>query len=205
MPRIDKYPNFAALAQHEQAGIDYRIAARRARPEFAVVAPHGGGIEPGTSELTTAIAGEQLSFYVFEGLKPALNGDLHITSTRFDEPLCLNIVAESAVVVTLHGEASNDGSGSVFLGGLDTSLMALVRAALELRDFDVRVHPDLHGLDPDNLCNRGKSTAGVQLELSLALRRTLFESLSASGRKRPTQRFAIFVAAVQEGLMQRGA
>jgi phage replication-related protein YjqB (UPF0714/DUF867 family) len=53
----------------------------------AVIAPHGGGIEPGTSELATAIAGDDFSLYLFEGLKSAGNGELHITSTNFDEPI----------------------------------------------------------------------------------------------------------------------
>jgi Poly-gamma-glutamate hydrolase len=79
---------------------------RRARPKFALVAPHGGGIEPGTSELADAIAGSDLSFYTFEGLKSSGNTDLHITSTRFDEPMCLTLLASSSVVVTLHGEHS---------------------------------------------------------------------------------------------------
>ena len=35
---------------------------------IVIIAPHGGGIEPGTSELAIAIAGEELSFAVFEGL-----------------------------------------------------------------------------------------------------------------------------------------
>ena len=52
----DTYPNFAALAQHERSGIDYRVVVRRAEPAFAIMAPHGGGIEPGTSEIADAIA-----------------------------------------------------------------------------------------------------------------------------------------------------
>ena len=49
----DTYPNFATLEQHERAGIDYAVLVRREEPAFAIVAPHGGGIEPGTSEIAT--------------------------------------------------------------------------------------------------------------------------------------------------------
>ncbi len=52
----DKYPNFATLEQHERSGIDYCVLVRREEPAFAIVAPHGGGIEPGTSEIADAIA-----------------------------------------------------------------------------------------------------------------------------------------------------
>src|SRR5215510_8260440 len=97
----DTYPNFAALEQHEQSGIDYGTVSRRARAAFAIVAPHGGGIEPGTSEIADAIARETWSFYAFEGLKRSGNATLHITSTRFDEPTCLTLVGATTRVVTI--------------------------------------------------------------------------------------------------------
>jgi len=197
----DKYRNFADLARHEQAGIDYEVLVRRARPAFAIVAPHGGGIEPGTSEIADAIAAGTHSFYAFDGLKRDKNSDLHITSTRFDEPLCLLLLESSAVVVTLHGEQSDDGEG-VFMGGLNTDLGGQIGAALTEQAFDVRVHPDpkLQGLERKNICNRGTSKAGVQLELSRGVRETLFDSLTQEGRQHPTPRFTAFVTAVREVL-----
>jgi phage replication-related protein YjqB (UPF0714/DUF867 family) len=42
---------------------------------LAVVALHGGGIEPGSSEIANDIAGEESSFYAFEGLKAPDNTD----------------------------------------------------------------------------------------------------------------------------------
>jgi len=92
----DTYPNFAALARSQRSGIDYRVLVRRAEPAFAVIAPHGGGIEPGTSEIADAIAGEKHSCYEFEGLKPSGNSVLHITSTHFDEPMCLTVLGHTA-------------------------------------------------------------------------------------------------------------
>ena len=52
----DKYRNFDQLSRNESSGIDFRILVRRARTAFAIVAPHGGGIEPGTSEIADSIA-----------------------------------------------------------------------------------------------------------------------------------------------------
>ena len=77
----DKYPNFAALEQHERSGIDYCIVIRREEPAFAIVAPHGGGIEPGTSEIADAIACQRWSFYNFEGLKRSGNSGSHCVGT----------------------------------------------------------------------------------------------------------------------------
>jgi phage replication-related protein YjqB (UPF0714/DUF867 family) len=198
----DRYSSFADLARHERVGVDYRCIARRAQPAWCVVAPHGGSIEPGTSELAVAIAAQNLSLYVFEGLKPTNNGDLHITSTRFDEPSCLGLIADCETVVTLHGESSDGEVQVVFLGGRDGALGVRVRRALQSSQFDVRVHPSsrLRGIEPRNLCNRGRSGAGVQLELSRGLRRTLFHSLGARGRTQPTARFAAFVGAVEQAL-----
>ena len=80
-------------------------------------APHGGGIEPGTSELAEAIASKELSFYVFEGVKRVENGQLHITSTRFDEPVWARLLARAERVIAIHREDSDETV--VFLGGLD--------------------------------------------------------------------------------------
>ena len=198
----DKYPDFATLERHEQSGVAYRIGVRRAQPAFAIVAPHGGGIEPGTSEIADAVAGLSHSFYAFEGLKVSGNHDLHITSTRFDEPICLTLIAVSRVVVTIHGEHSEEDGEGVFVGGLDTPLGDHIGAVLIREGFDVRRHPNPHlqGREAANLCNRGLSKAGVQLELSKAVRRTMFESLSREGRTLTTVRFDDFMDAVCEAL-----
>jgi phage replication-related protein YjqB (UPF0714/DUF867 family) len=198
----DRFPNFAALAESEESGIDYRVVVRRARPAFAIIAPHGGAIEPGTSEIADAIAGAQHSFYSFEGLKSAGNGDLHITSTRFDEPMCLSLLTCSAVVLTVHGEQSEGEGEGVFIGGLDETLAAQIGAALAGQGFAVRKHqdPGLQGREPKNVCNRGTARAGVQLELSRTVRRTLFESLTGESDRKPTARFSVFVNAVNQVL-----
>jgi phage replication-related protein YjqB (UPF0714/DUF867 family) len=195
----DAYPNFAALARCERAGFDYRVLVRRAESGFAVVAPHGGGIEAGTSEVASAIAGDKYSCYEFEGLKPSGNSVLHITSTHFDEPMCLNLLGCSAVILTVHGEHGTEDGEGVFVGGLNGTLGAAIGGALLRSGFDVRKHqsPNLQGREPENLCNRGTSLAGVQLELSKAVRATLFESLTRAGRQKPTARFDLFVAAVR--------
>ncbi len=200
----DTYPNFATLEQHERAGIDYAVLLRRAEPAFAIIAPHGGGIEPGTSEIADAIACRRWSFYAFEGLKRTGNRILHITSTCFDEPMCLVLLGNTTRVVTIHGEESDDDGEGVFVGGLDEDLGTSIVACLTAEGFNVRKHPDpnLQGLDPQNICNRGAAGAGVQLELSRAVRETLFESLTREGRKHPTARFRAFVDAVARSLEQ---
>jgi len=198
----DTYCNFEALSRAETAGVDYRILLRRAAAAFAVVAPHGGGIEPGTSEIADAIADEEFSVYTFEGVKSDGNAVLHITSTRFDEPMCLTVIDASEIVLTLHGEESEADSEGVFVGGRDTGLGGRLGAALEAKGFIVKKHPDpdLQGLERRNLCNLGQSGKGVQLELSRTVREQMFESLTREGRKHKKPPFDDFVGAVRSVL-----
>ena len=198
----DKYPDFRTLSRHEHAGVDFRILLRRAGAALAVVAPHGGGIEPGTSEIADAVAASEFSSYAFEGLKARGNSDLHITSTRFDEPMCLSLISHSKVVLTLHGEHSDEPDAGVFVGGLNEQLGRRLATALRAKGFIVGRHPDpdLQGREPTNLCNRGQSGQGVQLEISRGVRARMFRSLSRQGRKHPTAKFRAFVAAVHSVL-----
>jgi len=56
------------------------------------------------------------------------------------------------------------------------------------------------GSSPRNLCNRGTSGAGVQLEISLGLRTQLFISLEAAGRRNPTDLFSEFIGTLSAAL-----
>ncbi len=202
----DKYRNFAELSKNEVRDKDFVVRHRLLPDKPAVIAPHGGGIEPGTSELAEAIARDDLSFYAFEGKKARGNGELHITSARFDEAECLKLLASSSTCIALHGEDS-DGE-VVFLGGLNNVLGASVRACLEKRGFKVDIHtdPGLQGTDPKNICNRGTTGRGVQLELSEGLRRTFFKGLKPkSQRETKTDRFWQFVAALREAILEHDA
>lgn len=138
---------------------------------IAVLAPHGGGIENGTSEFARALAGTEFNLYLFEGLRPSSNfAALHLTSTSFDEPECLALIAGCPTVVTIHG---CDGIGErVYLGGRDVALKDRIGAALSANGIAVEtVGHRYPAVDPRNICNRGASGAGVQLEATHALRR----------------------------------
>jgi phage replication-related protein YjqB (UPF0714/DUF867 family) len=199
----DKYKCFDALCSRQRQGQDFRIRSRDLKSATVIVAPHGGGIEPGTSEIAEAISGNDMSFYVFEGTKRSNNKELHITSAKFNEPACLALVGAAERVITIHGENCRDEI--VFLGGCDTQGVDLLRAVLGSQGFVVRCHKNhgLQGLDPSNICNRGRSRAGIQLELSYGLRRSLFHSLLAAGRKLQTKRFRRFVGVVREVIEAR--
>lgn len=195
----DKYKNFDALRQ-AVLSCHYKITSEDKSSPIVIAAPHGGEIESGTSEIARAIASGDLSYYLFEGVQKSNNCDLHITSTNFNEPQCLELLKKAETVITVHGEKSNNEI--VYLGGLDQDRQNNIRNALKRRGFLVKKHIDINmqGTCPKNICNFGRSCEGVQLELTKGLRRTFFKSLNCEGRKTRTERFREFCDGIREGL-----
>jgi phage replication-related protein YjqB (UPF0714/DUF867 family) len=175
-----KYSCFADLQRAECFGTDYRIRVvpRPASPVL-VIAPHGGGIEIGTSELAALIAGEDHSLFVFEGLKADWqNRDLHITSHQFDHPECLSLVSRCQVAIGIHG---CKGESQVFVGGLDTELSGLLTHHLVTAGISATAEGHRYpGRNPLNICNRSLRGRGAQLEVTRDLR-------DAPGRERIAQ------------------
>jgi phage replication-related protein YjqB (UPF0714/DUF867 family) len=166
----DKYRAFAELRLSEREGIDYRVRFADRPSRIAIIAPHGGKIEPATSEIAVAIAGDDHSFYCFEGIKPDHNGDLHITSINFDEPVCVGLVSRAGGIVAVHGSVGDNEEARV--GGLHHVLRGEICAALRVAGFDAAVETSgpYAGKSPENICNRGSLRAGVQLEITRGLR-----------------------------------
>jgi phage replication-related protein YjqB (UPF0714/DUF867 family) len=201
--KMDVYRNFAALCKTEREDADFRVlVVKKKGSRTVIIAPHGGAIEPGTSEVAREVAGDDLSLALFEGIKiEGGNKCLHLTSTKFDEPRCVELVLEADAVIAIHGEASAESS--IFLGGRDLQLGAQLKTALQRNGYAVKTHrrPNLRGLSAANICNRGRHGAGVQLELSRGLRREFFKSLTAEGRKNPMDELFRFAAAVRQGIL----
>lgn len=179
----DKYENFGKLAEENNDGTDFSITVQSCpNSAILIIAPHAGKIETGTSEIARSIAGIDHSLYLFEGKKSARNGDLHITSHHFDEPQALKILTEHKIALGIHGrknhamvtEGGIDDPATVFIGGRNIKLCAQLQERLEECGFKARASG--HGFpasDPNNVCNRGTSGEGAQLELPLTLRESL--------------------------------
>ncbi|MEV6124867.1 poly-gamma-glutamate hydrolase family protein [Streptomyces sp. NPDC052077] len=205
----DLYPNYAALAAAETYGVDYQIVSTSPPgATWASIAIHGGGIEAGTSEVAEAVATTGgMRFYEFDGMKTSGNGDLHLTSTAFDEPQGLALVASSARTVSFHGYVGSTGVPETAIGGLDTALVARLTTALRSRGFLVSTAPsEIAGTNPANICNKNSRSGGVQLEMSRALRESMFTDFTRTGRKtKPrTPAFYDYVAAVLATVEGRG-
>jgi phage replication-related protein YjqB (UPF0714/DUF867 family) len=189
----DRYPDFATLAAAHEQDRDYRITVQDRGTCVAILAPHGGTIEPETASIARAVAGNDLSFYLFEALHAGAHGDYHITSHRFDEPRALALVAGADTSIAIHGR-KDDGTDTVWLGGRDETLRDAVGDALRAAGFGAALNKALPGVHPSNICNRTRSGTGVQLELPRSLRRNLAEDSRMMARFSTALRAAISAA-----------
>ncbi|MFB4293632.1 poly-gamma-glutamate hydrolase family protein [Nonomuraea sp. ATR24] len=191
----DTYPDYATLAAKEVEGRDYLRLRRLPRgAEVAHIAIHGGAIESPTTQLADHAAGTKHAFYSFVGIKPDGNSKLHITSTRFDEPRALKLVAAVDRTVSWHAAAATHAT--TYVGGRDARLVAKVTAALRKAGFPVAATvPDrINGTSPRNIVNRNKRRMGVQLEISKGQRTRFFKGgkLSRARVENPANRTSAF-------------
>jgi phage replication-related protein YjqB (UPF0714/DUF867 family) len=201
----DLYGCYAELAKQHTRGDDYEVRSREVGAAALVMSPHGGGIEPGSTELADAIAGDAHEFYDFAGTMPTRNFDLHITSTNFDEPLALELVSAAETALAVHG-ASGDQE-IVYVGGRDAELARLLEDELRNAGFSVQDPPPaLAGTSESNIVNRTRSGGGVQIELTRGLRASMFDGgLDRASRQQPTEAFHAFVDAARHALEARTA
>jgi phage replication-related protein YjqB (UPF0714/DUF867 family) len=193
--RRDKYLSFEMLRRAERPD-EFLIDCRRRPSTVAIIAPHGGKIEPGTSTIAATIAANDYCLYRFEGRKSRENRDLHITSTHFDEPQCLALISRCDQVVAVHGCEGIEQI--VYMGGRDVCLRDTIRGRLDAVGFTTGIHdnPDLQGSHSENICNQGRRRRGVQLEISYGLRSNLTATAPATG----AQALATFAAAVRTAI-----
>lgn len=165
---MDIYASFEELQRIEDDNA-FEISLVDRQSTMTIVAPHGGNIEPGTTELGQLIAADNLNFYSFIAIKEQHSPDLHITSHHFDEPSCLALLKRSQQVITVHGFKFD--RAMIYLGGLDQQLKTQIHHALQAKGLPVaNDHPKYKGENPRNICNRSASGKGLQLEISRHLR-----------------------------------
>jgi phage replication-related protein YjqB (UPF0714/DUF867 family) len=206
--------------RHER--FDDTLARTDDMPKTTILAPHGGGIEPGTSELCLAVAGYHpanlpqippagvtYDYWMFEGLRDSGNPELHVTSTGCDDGVAVSLCAGSLNALALHGflprpPGMSSGDQVVLAGGGNTILAGYLLEGLRTAGFDAREagqHGELNGDATCNIVNRTLLGMGAQLELSTPLRDAMFAEHSRSRRKHTTtQLFWTFVAVCRDAL-----
>jgi phage replication-related protein YjqB (UPF0714/DUF867 family) len=167
--QMAEFSDHRELCLNRVEGRDFRI--RRGRRESSVVLHHmGGTIEPVTSRLAVATAGRSFSWYCFEGLR-GNRGNIHITSSNFDEPRCLELIASCDVVLAIHGRTDDGDLTTIFAGGLHESLRNAIALELNEAGFSTTSDsPKYAGRARSNIWNRGRLGRGVQLEIPGSLR-----------------------------------
>jgi phage replication-related protein YjqB (UPF0714/DUF867 family) len=191
------YRSYQELLQHEQEGQDFSITAVLRDSALAIIAPHGGGIEPGTSELAYALAGDRYSFYCFEGLKRMNSRQLHIASTLFDEPQCLDLVRQSRLVIAVHG--CQGLRPRIDVGGRYEKIKLRLVSVLSNAGFPAILDETSHaGIEPANICNRCTGGQGVQLEISFGLRKLFFGGMTHRQRSQTTPLFSAFISTMKD-------
>jgi phage replication-related protein YjqB (UPF0714/DUF867 family) len=204
------YTSYAELAAAETEGVDYtRTLTTVSGATWIAIAIHGGGIEPGTGEVAAAVSDSLMDCYVFAGIKPSGNSALHIESDLFDEPTCVAAVAASLRTLSFHGFAGDAGVAVSAVGGLDATMVRRVKRRLRDAGFALSDPPEeISGEDPDNICNKNASSAGMQIEMSRAQREAFYidGNLSAASRAagNTTSVFDAYVAAVRSAFNGAG-
>jgi len=166
------------------------------------MAIHGGGIETGTSEialatagydpatLVTAVDGYRLhDLWLFEGLLPTGNGDLHVTASHYDDHIATELVENARRCISLHGCTDTQANGRIQLGGLDHELRDIVLEELEAAGIpaEITINPMLDGNLPNNIANKTKIGGCAQLEMGTSYRRSLFGINTRPQRKNTTK------------------
>lgn len=213
-PQQDKYSCFAELKASESESafsIESEIRGhlnpqhpeQLTFPTFLFFAPHGGKIESHTTEIAKQVSKVcGVSYYAFNGTLRTNNRDLHITSTNFDEPTLMQLLAIHHVAFAFHGcknyplvleckdhqqqqlhlksktVSDFDHSDCTFyVGGLMRDVAKrLVDEFLPSRGFrGVLCEIKFAGKQPENVCNRGLWGRGLQFEMTPKLRQDLVE------------------------------
>ena len=165
---MNVYQSFRELKASEH---DYFIEVINRLSPITIIAPHGGNIEPHTSEIARMIAGNQYNLFSFNGTRQSDNRKLHITSHRYDEENALLLTRSSSLVITIHG--CTERKPKIFVGGLHEGIKLELIAALQQAGFHAERcgnNSSIGGSNPKNICNRTILAKGVQLEFSRGIR-----------------------------------
>lgn len=192
------------LVHRQPAQRSCTIRCETRNSAICIVAPHGGGIEPGTTEIAEAIAGTEFSFYSREGRRNRGNKALHVKSSNFSERRGLDLARAHATIISVHGLGDKHHAYDIYVGGLDEDLKTRLIETLTAARFSAindttKKHP---GRDVRNICNHGSSGKGVQLEITKRLRERMFNDVNRRKDRQCTKPvFAEFVRAIRKVLV----
>ncbi|UOQ65015.1 poly-gamma-glutamate hydrolase family protein [Hymenobacter volaticus] len=190
-----------------------------------IMAPHGGGIESGTTELALATAGftdgfnnhpaasETYDYFIFNGTNPTnQNGKLHVTASNFNDPAAIELVQRSVISLAFHGctdeqpdESTGIGYKACLIGGRDENFKDVLEIQLTGAGFNAykTKQESLNGDLRANIINRNKQNAGAQFELTTTFRKSLYGVNNRKDRRTSTNAdFWLFVNTIRASIKQ---
>ena len=198
------YRDFTTLVIETLKGRDYELELQDRSAPVAVVAIHGGAIEPLTSELARSIAGDDYSLYDFRGIRPRGNEILRVPVSRFDEMRLRGLLGRCHTALSIDGVPGTERV--VHVGGRNARLRGVLAEHLSAAQF--KLGPPANpgaAHSPDRFYNRTK-LGGLHVELPVALRREMVRGdLVAATWEDPQQwgePFHRFVKAVRDALAE---
>ena len=201
---MDLYKNYNHLLSDYKLNENFIIECNN-KTNVLIFTPHGGGIEPGTTELVKEIASTDMSYYSFTAKRKNDNKLLHITSTNFDEPTCLAMQSIATTSIAIHG--SNEKEPLIYIGGQDIQMIRHINEIFQKNDLDKYKAPflrDILGLSKNNIVNKNAIKAGVQFEFSYGIRKMMFENVDkVKGRINKTPFFWKIVHSIRESLTEQ--
>ena len=190
-----------------------------------IMAPHGGGIESGTTELALATAGftdsfnghpatsETYDYFIFNGTNPSnQNGKLHVTSSNFNDSVAIELAHNSVISLAFHGctddqpdESTGVGYKACLIGGLDKDFKEILEMQLTSAGFNAfkTNQENLNGDLPANIINRNKRKAGAQFEMTTTFRKSLYGVNNRNDRRTSTNAdFWLLVNTIRSSIEQ---
>jgi len=172
-PTMACYRDFSELVLHATKDQDYRLNILDRSADITVTAIHGGGIEPLTSELAAAVAGETHNLYDLQGLRLAGNEELRVPNARFSEMRLQGLLMRSRLAVSIDGV---DGAEEViYLGGRHRRLRTLLAKSLAEAGFVVRRSSSAMPSHDPTLFYNTPQDGGIQIEFTRRMRERMAE------------------------------
>lgn len=173
---MDKYHSMKELQNETIENEDWEIITEDRDSNVTILAIHGGGIEPATTELARVIANDgQFNYFAFKGMRTKGNNELHVTSINYDNDIAMDLVKTSESAITIHGCLGEDEIA--YIGGKDNLLKERIVEELSQIGIEVKEAPShMSGTQDNNIVNCTKNGVGVQIELTSSLRKSLFKN-----------------------------
>jgi len=207
--------------RHEWSQLVEEQVTDNVETQKIVMAIHGGGIEPGTSEIALAAAGYHPAtlmpatdgqglhdLWIFEGLLKKGNDNLHVTASNYNEPIATELVQNARRCISLHGCTDTQARvsdahplGLIQIGGRDLEFRNLVLAELMAAGVPAEMtnNDNLKGEETENIGNETQLGGCVQLEMGTSYRASLFEANTRPRRKHTTNdQFWLLIGALRK-------